>query len=66
MKKAERRLLTLEVDEYTTEDGVKDQAISVRGSIGGLTLQFDTTVDQIREFFQEKREEGEEASLVVN
>jgi hypothetical protein len=58
-----KRLATIEMDEYETADGAKDYRVSVRGTVGGLTLQFDTTIDQVREFFQERRRKGEKASL---
>ena len=51
---AERRVLSVTVYEYTTEAGI-DHRVAVEGNYGGLDVKFESTIDQIREFFTERR-----------
>jgi len=61
--KNKKKLFSVDVFEFDTEDGGKDHSIEVHGGYGGLNIQFETTVDQVRKFFAEKREAGEKAKL---
>lgn len=58
-------IFSVRVMEYQTEDGGKDHRIRMEGSFGGLSIHLNTTIDQIRRFFSEKRERGKKANLSV-
>lgn len=45
------------------DDKGKDHQIKVQGSYGGLNVQFESTVDQIRDFFTKRRERKKAAEL---
>ncbi len=50
-------LFSVSVSEYETGSGM-DHAVYARVRTGGLSLEFNTTVDKIRKFFTEKREKA--------
>lgn len=54
-EKTEKKLFSLDIFEFETEDGGVDHRVEVRGNYKGLGVQFDATIDQIRAFFTEKR-----------
>jgi hypothetical protein len=50
-----RLIFGMNVYEVDMPDGSVDHKIEVNGNLGGLNLQFSSTVDQIRDFFTKKR-----------
>ena len=56
-EKAGRKVFSVHINEHETEKGV-DHLIAVEASYGGLDLRFKSTIDQVREFFTERRVEG--------
>lgn len=61
MKMAEKKtLLTLNVFEVPTKDGGVDHEVEISGSWSGLDIKFKTTIDQVRDFFTEKRKPAPE------
>lgn len=51
-------IFTAQVFEETTGDET-DYRICVRARVGGLSLEFDKTMTQIRRFFTERKEKAE-------
>ena len=62
-KTERKRVVSIHVYEIPTKDGARDHEVEVETSIGGLELKYATTFDKVREFFTEKRKEGEPAKL---
>jgi hypothetical protein len=60
--KAEKKtMFSLNVSQVQTRDGASDYLIEAGIKSGALNFQLEATVDQIREFFTERREKAEKA-----
>jgi hypothetical protein len=55
-KSGKKKIASLEVYEVDTGDGDKDYQIELSAAYGALDLTFGATVDEIRQFFTERRE----------
>jgi hypothetical protein len=56
-------ILSIHIDEVEAHEGVKDYRVTARIHYGGLVLEFDKTVEEIRGFFTERRLKGEQRQL---
>lgn len=59
----DRKVFSMEVLEFETPDGGTDHRIEIEGGYAGLDIRFSSTVDQIRDFFTQKRNPGERRHL---
>ena len=62
MSRERKPVLTLNVYPIGDEDE-EDYRITASLRKGGLALEFDSTVSEIREFFTERREKDEESPI---
>lgn len=60
-KKGRKRIASLEVYEVDLGEGEKDYQLELSAAYGALDLSFAATVDEIRQFFTERRERKEAA-----
>jgi len=58
-KNGVRKIASLEIFEVDLGDGEKDYKVEVSASHGALNLSFAATVDEIRQYFTERRERSE-------
>ncbi len=60
----ENPIFTLTITEIPAKDGEEnDYRISARIHHGGLSLEFDRTVSEVRRFFTERRQKSEQRQL---
>ena len=57
------KVAAVNIYEVKTADGGTDHELEFEGSWNGLDVRFKTTFDQVREFFTQRREEGESKPL---